>query len=158
VEVFPFTEVEWAALSDAALPVVNAGLAGDEVLGATHLVGLLDVLAGLRARYGDHPVLLETEADFTKDDAERVGLYRRAVGIAVAHGLPTLSIRLSLARVLLELGRPQEAAAELSACERELPDGDESERSSWSELAAEASQAELNAAADGGGMTAFPGS
>ena len=142
MEVFPFTEAEWAAVKDAALPVVNAALADDPVLRASHLIGLLDVLIGLRARHGDHPVLLETEADFAEDDGERVALYRRAAGIASAHDLPTLSIRLSLARALLELGRPAEAAAELSACERELPDGDESERESWSELSAEARHAE----------------
>lgn len=141
MKAFPFTEAEWNAVSDAALPVVNAGLAGDEVLGASHLLGLLDVLAGLRARYGDHPILLETEADFTEDDAERLGLYQRAVGIAVANDLPTLSIRLSLAR-LLELGQTQQAAAELTACKRELPDADPSESASWSELAVEASHAE----------------
>jgi hypothetical protein len=152
VEAFPFTDAEWAAVKDAALPVVNAGMAEDAVLRASHLVGLLDVLAGLRARYGDHPVLLETEADFVDDDAERVALYRRAAGLAVGHGLPTLSIRLSLARALLDLGRPSEAAAELSACERDLPDGDDSDRAMWSELAAEARHAEPGAAPGRGGM------
>jgi hypothetical protein len=43
------------------------------------LVGLFDVLAGLRARHGDHPVLLETEADFTEDDEVRLALYQQAV-------------------------------------------------------------------------------
>ena len=77
VEAFPFSEAEWAAVREAALPVVNAALADDAVLQASHLVGLMEVLAGLRARYGDHPVLLETEADFTEDDAESAALYGR---------------------------------------------------------------------------------
>jgi hypothetical protein len=138
---FPFTEVEWAAVREAVLQVDNSGLADDEVLRASHLASLLDVLAMLRTRYGDHPVLVETEADFTEDDYERVALYHRAAATALDNGLPTLSIRLSLAEVLLELGRPVEAAAELLACEPDLVNCDESERASWSELSTEARRA-----------------
>jgi hypothetical protein len=147
VEAFPFTEAEWAAVSEAALPVVNATLADDAVLRASHLVELLDVLARLRSRHGNHSVLLETEADFVEDEAERLALYQRAVSIAVAHGLPTLSIRLSLAGLLLEMGQQGAARAELLACEGELCDGDDSERASWTELVAQASSPEQDAAA-----------
>ncbi len=142
MEAFPFTVYEWATLSDAVLLVVNAGLAKDATLRAYYLVGLVDVLDSLRARHGNHPVLLETEGDFTEDDGERIALYQEAVGTASVHGLPTLSIRLSLAEVLLELGRPLEAAEELWACESELTGGDESEQASWSELAEKARHAE----------------
>ena len=38
----------------AALPLVNAELADDHVLRASHLIGLLNVLAKLRVRHGDH--------------------------------------------------------------------------------------------------------
>jgi hypothetical protein len=152
MEAFPFTEAEWAAVGDAVLPVVNAELADDPIVRASHLVGLLEVLAGLRARYGDHPVLLETEADFAGDDSERVTLYRRAASIAAAHGLATLSIRLSLARVLLDLGKPEAALAELLACEGELGENDESERTSWAELVAEAKRVEPGAAPDPAGQ------
>jgi hypothetical protein len=131
---FPFTEEEWRAVSDAALPVVNAILAGDAVLRASHRVELLDVLAQLRARHGDHPVLLETQADFTEDDEESLALYQQAVRIAVAHELPTLSIRLSLTKLLLEMGERTAAREELLACESELCEGDESDRASWAEL------------------------
>ncbi len=136
MEAFPFTDAEWAAVRDATLPLVNAALADDPVLQASHLVGLLDVLAGLRARYGDHPVLLETEADFIDDDSERVALYRRAADIAAGHNLPTLSIRLSLAGVLLDAGKLGAAQVELRACESELAEGDESDRAAWAELVA----------------------
>lgn len=142
MEAFPFTEAEWATVREAALPVVNAGLADDPVLRASHLNGLLDVLAGLQARHGDHPALLETLADFAEDDAERIALYRRAAAIAAGHDLPTLSIRLSLARVLLDAGEPGTALAELLACKGELGEGDDSDRASWAALVAEARQAE----------------
>lgn len=137
VKSFPFTAGEWAAVADAALPVVNAGVAGDLVSRASHLARLFGVLAHLRSRHGDHPVLFETEADFTQDDSERVALYRRAARVAEAHGIRTLGIRLSLARVLLDIGEPRAAGVELLACESELADGDESERASWAELAVE---------------------
>jgi len=137
VEPFPFTDAEWAAVGDAALPVVNATLADDAVLRASHCVGLLDVLARLRARYGDHPILLETEADFAEDEAERHALYHQAVRIAVTHQLPTLTIRLSLAQLLLDLGRRDAALDELLACESEVCEGDESERAKWADLVAQ---------------------
>ena len=113
MEPFPFTEAEWDAVSQAALPVVNADLADDDALRAAHLVGLLDVLAQLRDRYGDHPILLETQADFVEGPGQRFALYQQAACNAVANGLPTLSIRLSLARLLLELGQPSAARDEL---------------------------------------------
>ena len=150
MESWPFSKAEWASVSEAALPVVNASLAEDAVVRASHLIGLLDVLAGLRERHGDHPVLLETEADFTDDDGERVSLYRRAVGVAEANGIQTLTIRLSLSRLLLDRGQHDAARDELLACESELPDGDESDRASWAELIAESRHAEPGAAADGG--------
>ena len=134
---WPFSKAEWATVSNAALPVVNSGLADDTAARASHLVGLRDVLAQLRARHGDHPVLLETEAEFTEDDGERVSLYRRAVGIAEANGIQTLTIRLSLSRLLLDMGQPDAAHHELLACEGELANGDQSDRASWAELVAE---------------------
>ena len=141
MEAWPFSKAEWAAVSEAALPVVNASLADDPVARASHLVGLLDVLARLRVRHGDHPVLLETEADFTEDDGEQVSLYRRAVSVAEANGIQTLTIRLSLSRLLLNMGQRDAARDELLACERELADGDEWDRASWAELIAKSRHA-----------------
>lgn len=157
MKAFPFTEAEWAAVKDAALPLVNAGLTDDPVLCSSLLIGLLDVLAGLRARHGDHPVLLETQADFVEDNAERVALYRRAAGVAAAHGLPTLSIRLSLARLLLDRGAPGAAREELLACKGELGEGDESERSAWTTLDTEARQEEPPVAPAPGSTRRGPG-
>src|SRR5262249_54101574 len=71
---------------------------------------------------------------------ERVTLYRRAIRIATRHGLPTLSIRLSLAKLLLRTGQREAAAAELSRCAGEAAVGDESERASWAEVVAQAKQ------------------
>ncbi len=138
MEAFPFTDAEWDAIKGAALPVVNASLAEDLPLRASALVELLDKLDGLRARYGDHPVLLETQADFSDENPERVALYRRAAAVAEAHRLPTLSIRLSLAELLLDGGEGWAAAAELLACKEEAAKADKFEQAWWADLATRA--------------------
>lgn len=142
MEPFPFTQAEWDAVRRASLAVASGRPHHDLDPPESRPPGLREVLAGLRVRYGEHPVLLETEADLlTDDDAERVALYQRAADIAAALGLPTRSIRLSLAESLLDLDRRAAAVAELAACERELPDGDEWERQEWAELVARAGDA-----------------
>jgi hypothetical protein len=138
VEAFPFTKSEWEAVREAALPVVNAYY--DEILRASHFEALRDVLEQLQARHGEHPVLFETEADFTSDDEERICLYQLAVRLAAVHQLPTLSIRLSLARSLFEVNRPSEAMTELDLCQAELAAADQDNRDSWSELLAACQQ------------------
>lgn len=134
VEAFPFGVEDWTAVSEAARHVVNATFAEDEILRASKLIDLLEVLDDLQAKYGTHPILLETEADFINDDNERVSLYLQAIELATTHNLPTLSIRLSLAGLLVDLERFAEANTQLLACENELSDVDESERKAWEEL------------------------
>ena len=97
------------------------------------------MLAELRAAYGQHPVLLETEADFTDEPAEQAQMYEQAKHLAEAGGLVTYSIRLSLARVLLEeLDDAERARHELLACRDEVAGhADESDRTKWAELEAE---------------------
>lgn len=139
MEAFPFTDDEWEPVEEAALSLANAAMADDDVLRASLCSELLALLAELRTRYGDHPFLLELIADYTEDDdAGRAALYRQALDIAHANDLPTFTIRLSFARLLLETGQPALARKELLACERSLPGRNESEREEWSELLAEA--------------------
>ncbi len=78
MEAFPFSSDEWSQVQEAARGVVNASLAGDGVLQASLLEEFRDILVVLRAKYGEHPVLLETAADFTEDTSERVALYEAA--------------------------------------------------------------------------------
>jgi hypothetical protein len=139
MDLFPFSEADWEALSEAARAVLNATLADDAVLQASHMEGLREVLDGLRTQYGEHPLLLETEADFVGEPLEQVALYQRARDVALACGWPTLSIRIALARVLLEdLSRPREARDELLACQHELAtEGEPSDHEDWSDLLAE---------------------
>lgn len=131
MEAFPFTSAEWDPQKDLALSILNAQFAEDDVLAASLKLEMLDRMDALRARHGDHPALLETAADYTEDPPERAALYRRAVELADAHGLPTLSIRLSFATVLTELGEPIAALEELRACGREAATGSAPERKQW---------------------------
>jgi hypothetical protein len=131
VEAFPFTDAEWDALKPVVESILNASPAEDDVLAASLRLELLERVDRLRERYGDHPVLLETAADYTDDEAESAALYRRAAEIAAANGLPTLSIRLSFAPVLVESGEPMAALAELRACGGEAADGNADERKQW---------------------------
>ena len=91
------------------------------------------VLDGLRRSHGDHPTLIETEADFCDVPPLQVELYRRAIRLAEANDLPTLSIRLSLAAVLLDDFHDRaHAAQELRACKPELATGaDKSQLEEW---------------------------
>src|SRR5258707_1219218 len=82
---------------------------------------------------GQHPALLETEADFTDEPSERVALYEQAKQSALVGGWVTYSIRISLARVLLEeLGDAGRGLQELLACRDEVTTcADKSERAEW---------------------------
>jgi hypothetical protein len=133
---FPFSETEWARVSEAARAVTNAALQDDEVLAASKLVELQLVLGSLRDTYGDHPVLLETEADFLNDSAQSCELYLRAIEGATRGDIPTYAIRISLAALLLDSFADCDAARnELSACKSEVTElGDSWEQSQWHEL------------------------
>ncbi|MBX9580814.1 MAG: hypothetical protein K2X87_10950 [Gemmataceae bacterium] len=135
-EAWPFRPEDWSRVREAARAVVNASLADDEVLRASRLEELRLVLEEMRVGYGGHPVLWETEADFADDPADRRRLYEQAERAAMAGGWVTYSIRISLARLLLDdFNDPTTAAAELAACEPELAThADEPDRREWAEL------------------------
>ena len=138
MEAFPFTEEEWEAVREAARAVIKATKAEDRELRAARFADLQSVLRWLRGRHGDHPTLLETEADFSTSPSTAAGLYLQAEREASARGLPALSIRLALARVLInELGKPGVALETLLACQEELPYAGESQCVTWNRLFAE---------------------
>ena len=138
MEAFPFTEEEWEAVREAARGVINSRKTEDAELRAARFADLQSVLRWLRGRHGDHPTLLETEADFSTSPSTAAGLYRRAEQEASARGLPALSIRLALARVLVnELGKPDAAREALLACREELTYASERHCETWTRLFAE---------------------
>jgi hypothetical protein len=135
----PFTHADWSRVSEAARSLVNATFAEDAVLRESQFEELRGVLAELREKYGPHPVLLETEADFIDEPAEQVQMYEQAIHLAEAKGLISYSIRLSLARVLLEeSGDARRAHCQLLACRAEMAThADTGDRKEWTELEAE---------------------
>jgi len=84
MKAFPFDPLEWQKVGDVAHSLVNASLADDSILHASLFAELLGVLEGLRQRYGEHPVLLETAADFCDDLVPQLDLYRSAIRLAEA--------------------------------------------------------------------------
>ncbi len=93
------------------------------------------LLSRLRAKYGDHPILLETEADFWQDPGDRWRLYEAARDIATRESLPSYSICLELAELSLEFGDHANAKAQLHRCEAELNRlADPGDNARWAEL------------------------
>jgi hypothetical protein len=133
----PYTTEEWEPVRWAAGAITEAANADDPTGRAARFADLQSLLSELQQRHGDHPLLWETEADFTPDAAAAAELYRVAESLAVASNWPTLSIRLSLARLLSEeLGEPAQAREALLACRDELPWARETECQLWANLLA----------------------
>jgi hypothetical protein len=133
---FPFSEEEWSRVCDAAHAITDASSMDVAVLMASRKVEMQIVIQALRNVHGDHPILLETEADYADDPIERRELYLRALDGAVRGNIPTYTIRIFLARVLLDhFADPQAAEAQLTACEAEVADlADDWDRNVWREL------------------------
>lgn len=97
------------------------------------------VLAALYEKYGEHPVLIETEADWLFDSPfKKLSRFRRAEYVAQTNGLPTYSIRLSIAELYLTLDKASEAIEAIRDCESELPNIPTYEQDKWHRLLADA--------------------
>ena len=136
MEEFPFTDEEWDRVSEAALPVVNAGLADDMVLRESAIVHLWEVLDDLERKFGQHPVIVETRADFVDDERERIRLYTIARIEAERMHIPIHTIQISLADVYVEfLDDPDQAIIELNRCAEDVAAfGHEHERKDFDKL------------------------
>jgi len=97
VDPWPFEDEDWDNVVTITGRLTNAILADDEVLRQSIREELIQRIDDLTEKYGEHPVLLETLADFVTESNWRLGLYRRALDLSVKHGMPTLTIRVFLA-------------------------------------------------------------
>jgi hypothetical protein len=123
----PFTGREWQSVVNAGFGLVDATARENDPRYRPALRQMRRVIARLRAKYGRHPVLLETLADFEDDVAKRLRLYREAIDRATRLTFPTFSIRASLASLLLDEGRSaREARDQLEACAKEVRRRDDS--------------------------------
>ena len=120
-------------MQDAAEAIPDADSAGDDVLKASLHLEMIDLLAGLRERHRDQPVLLETMADYLEDAAQRPHCTGGRMEIAEVHGLPTRSDG-PFARLLVDIGEPVAALQELHACGNEAACGNEDERTDWADM------------------------
>jgi hypothetical protein len=99
---WPFEDEEWDEISELTHRLTNSTLADDQILHGSIHRELIERLCELMEKYGEHPVLLETLADFAEDPNERLSLYWKALKLSVKHEMPTLTIRIFLAELLIE--------------------------------------------------------
>lgn len=143
---FPFKHLEWQNVLKLSHHLLQATLRDDVTLKESFLSELQEYLSKLRESYPGHPVLTETEADFLDDPDEQIPLYRKAILEAVKLKLPTASIRISLAKLLLkDRSQPAEALEELAACRPERETLDSADRKLLDELLIQASERLRNA-------------
>ena len=143
---FPFEATEWARVKEITLGIANATLADDDVLARAGFQKLEEYSKVLFSKYGNHPVLLETLADFAEDVDEQLELYRRASEEALGRKLPIHTIHVSWARILIEeCGKPEEALRVLELGSRDVEVwGDEAEKSEFRDLLDDAGRALRN--------------
>ena len=53
-------------------------MADDKVVYESAKIEMQTILEDLKSRYGNHPVLIETEADFSDDAIQQINLYEQA--------------------------------------------------------------------------------
>lgn len=75
---------DWDEVRQMACYIVNAALMEDDVLLASRNSAMLDLLASLQEKYGDHPSILATIGDYLDDPTERRTQYMKALAIARA--------------------------------------------------------------------------
>ena len=98
---FPFSKDEWDEIVDISCDMVNF-LEREDEDSPELFTKFLDIINKLENKYGRHPVLLETLADFTDEPKVCKKLYTEALEIAKKHGLPSISIRNTFANLLIE--------------------------------------------------------
>ncbi len=132
---FPFEKDEWDRLTQLVYQYVTPIL-NDQDPDECALPIIQSYVEDLKDKYGDHPILIETEADFESDVVEQNYLYEKATKVAIKNGLPTLSIRLSHARLKLhDLKQKDEAKKIIEECREEmLKSGDEYDKEEWQEI------------------------
>lgn len=98
---FPFSKDEWDELIAISCDMANEVFRYDNV-SPELFSNFRSKIKKLINKYGKHPLLLETLANHSDDLEERKKLYSEALDLAVKFGLPTLTIRISFARLYSE--------------------------------------------------------
>lgn len=77
---------DWDQVHQMACDVANAAVMEDDVLMESRNSAMLDLLSCLRDKYGDHPSIIATIADYLDDPEERKAQYLKALAIAKEQG------------------------------------------------------------------------
>ena len=128
---FPCTLEEWDLVVDLSARMVNDYYKRNPVEQEALRTILLNHVHGLRTKYGDHPAILETIADFTENESERVEYYNLACTAAAANSMPTIGIKNYLASSYTASGQVLAALNILMESGRELATSDDSTRADW---------------------------
>jgi hypothetical protein len=79
-------KLDWEAVHELACDVASAAMEDDEGLLAAMNAAMIDLLSKLNAKYGDHPAILATMADYLDDTNDRRAWYLKALAIAKEQG------------------------------------------------------------------------
>jgi len=122
---FPFTKDEWDEIINISHDMVNEVYRYDNI--SPELFSkFLTTIKRLENKYGKHPKLSETLADHTDDKDERKKLYTEALELAISNDLPTITIRIAFARLLIdEIKNTDMALNILKADKKELENHDD---------------------------------
>jgi len=131
------SDADWERVKELALAIVNAS-EGDEEGGVDETASLMSFLDRLEQKYGAHPGILSTRADFLSDPDEAVTLLEQAWGVAVNRrdARSRLYIADTLASTYIrELEDAQAGEKWLDRVAQELKSaGDETDITSYQEL------------------------
>lgn len=141
---FPCTKEEWDLVVRLSARFVNDYYKRNPVEKDALRTELLDMLHGLRKKYGDHPAILETIADYTKDESEQIEYYNLACAAAAANSMPTIGIKNYLASSYTLSGQALAALNVLRESGRELATTDDSTRIDWIKAVSQAANAAEN--------------
>ena len=129
---FPFSPSEWQTVTNQFYEFTRDD--ASQRLSENRRT-LRKILAALYEKYGEHPLLIETEANWLVDSPhKKLSKFRHAEYLAQAHGLPTYSVRLSIAELLLTLDKPRDAVDAIRSCESELFSVPWYEQNDWHRL------------------------
>lgn len=131
------SDADWDRVKELAVAIVNA-TQDDEEGGEEETIALMGFLDGLEAKYGPHPGIISTRADFLSDPDEAVRLLEQAYTLAVERrdARSRLYIADTLAGTFIrELEDADSGETWLRRVAEELKNtGDESDITSYEEL------------------------
>ena len=99
---WPFEEKDWKNWEAITRRYIDAVFAKDEIVCGSISREMYGMMIKWEKKYGEHPWILEHQADFAQNHRRKRELYERALDLAVKRCRATLTIRLSLAELLLD--------------------------------------------------------